>query len=175
MKKEPETGGKIKRRFFLLLRFSQYRFTMFRRLINHHRAIFIMNGLTESPSSRTHRSFSGRKQPLRDCFFTAIKIKTNPLPLATKDLSERWTFLAIKKFRKNFELFAFFKVSYHLKLFSWLQQSRGIHALSDRVDQTPRVWGCITTGQYSGTTKNTRFIGSNSRVKSERIQNMSGI
>lgn len=40
----------------------------------------------------THRSFSGRKQLLHNCFFTANKKKTNPLPLATKDLSERWTF-----------------------------------------------------------------------------------
>ena len=34
----------------------------------------------------TQRSFSGRKQLLGDCFFTVNKIKTNLLPLATKDL-----------------------------------------------------------------------------------------
>ena len=43
----------------------------------------------------TQRSFSGRKQLLWDCFFTVNKIKTNLLPLATKDLvskmSKYWT------------------------------------------------------------------------------------
>lgn len=51
----------------------------FGRLINHHRPVIVMYGLTESPLSRNDR-FPGENNPKG-----IVRIKTNPLPLATKD------------------------------------------------------------------------------------------
>ena len=95
---------------------------MFRRLINHHRAIIVMYDLTESPLS-SHDRFPGE---IGDCFFTVNKIKTNPLPLATKDLvsktrnpvalipREMKALLQIKKLRKISKFLPFLR--YHSTL-----------------------------------------------------------
>lgn len=56
------------------------------RLINHRWAMVVMYGLTERPSSRNDR-FLGEHKHCGICsFFPVNKIKTNTLPLATKDL-----------------------------------------------------------------------------------------